>query len=45
MLAVTGGRERTASQLAGLLRAAGIGRPAVIDTAGPVRIVEAATQV
>jgi C-methyltransferase len=41
MLAVTGGRERTGSQLAGLLRTAGFGRPAVIDTGGPLRIVEA----
>jgi C-methyltransferase len=41
MLAVTGGRERTSSQLAELLRNAGFGAPAVIDTGGPLRILEA----
>jgi len=41
MLAVTGGRERTISQFAELLRTAGFSRTAVIDTAGPLRIVEA----
>jgi hypothetical protein len=40
MLAVTGGRERTTSQFAELLRTAGLGRPTVIDTGGPLRIVE-----
>ena len=41
MLAVTGGRERTGSQLGGLLEAAGFADSTVIDTAGPLRIVEA----
>ncbi len=41
MLAVTGGRERTGSHLGGLLEAAGFVNSSVIDTAGPLRIVEA----
>ena len=41
MLAVTGGRERTGSQLGGLLEAAGFADTKVIDTGGPLRIVEA----
>lgn len=41
MLAVTGGRERTARQLNVLLRAAGLSPTRVIDTAGPLRIAEA----
>jgi O-methyltransferase len=40
MLAVTGGRERTASQHNELLRSSGFRPTAVIDTAGPMRIVE-----
>ncbi|MGN6161766.1 MAG: methyltransferase [Marmoricola sp.] len=41
MLAVTGGRERTPSQLAVLLESAGLALADVIDTGGPLRIVEA----
>jgi hypothetical protein len=41
MLAVTGGRERTGEQLSALLTDAGFTKPTVIDTAGPLRIVEA----
>ena len=41
MLAVTGGRERTGTQLGGLLEAAGFTNCRVIETAGPLRIVEA----
>ncbi len=41
MLAVTGGRERTASQLGELFGRAGLSDPTVIETAGPRRIVEA----
>jgi C-methyltransferase len=41
MLVVTGGRERTGEQLSTLLRGAGFTKPTVIDTAGPMRIVEA----
>ncbi len=41
MLAVTGGRERTGSQLGGLLEGAGFSDTRVIDTGGPMRIVEA----
>lgn len=41
MLAVTGGRERTARQLNALLRDAGFSPTRVIDTAGPLRIAEA----
>lgn len=41
MLAVTGGRERTGRQLGLLLEAAGFSGTTVIDTAGPLRIVEA----
>jgi C-methyltransferase len=41
MLAVTGGRERTPSQLNALLNSARFGQGAVIETAGPLRIVEA----
>ena len=40
MLAVTGGRERTAKQLGGLLEGAGFTNSRVIETAGPLRIVE-----
>jgi len=43
MLAVMGGRQRTISQFAGLLRAAGFSHPAVIGTGGPVQIVESVT--
>jgi C-methyltransferase len=42
MLAVTGGRERTADELADLLEAAGLQLERVIETAGPLRIAEAA---
>ena len=41
MLAITCDREWTASQFTGLLCAAGFDIPAVIDTGGPLRIVEA----
>ncbi len=41
MLAVTGGRERTPSQLSELLNRAGFGDGTVTETAGPLRIVEA----
>ena len=40
MLAVTGGRERTASQLGELFDRAGFRRAAVTETAGAMRIVE-----
>ena len=43
MLAVTGGRERTASQLNELFNRAGFRDGTVIETAGPLRIVEATT--
>ncbi len=42
MLAVTGGRERTASELGVLFERAGLRRDRVVQTAGPLRIVEAA---
>ena len=41
MLAVTGGRERTASQFARLLDSADFRGTTVIETSGPLRIVEA----
>ena len=41
MLAVTGGRERTDKQLGGLLEGAGFANSHVIETGGPMRIVEA----
>jgi hypothetical protein len=41
MLACTGGRERTGTQLDGLLRVAGFRDSTVINTGGPLRIVEA----
>ncbi len=41
MLACTGGRERTGTQLDGLLKAAGFRDSTVINTGGPLRIVEA----
>ena len=41
MLACTGGRERTGTQLDRLLKAAGFRDSTVINTAGPLRIVEA----
>jgi C-methyltransferase len=41
MLAVTGGRERTARQLGVLLETADLRLSAVIETAGPMRVVEA----
>ena len=44
MLAVTGGRERTGSRLGGLLEAADFANISVIDTAGPLRIVEAVAE-
>lgn len=40
MLDVTGGRERTQSQLGALLREADFRRTRTLDTAGPMRIVE-----
>jgi O-methyltransferase domain len=42
MLTVTGGRERTPSQFATLLESAGLTLVKVIDTDGPLKIVEAA---
>jgi hypothetical protein len=42
MLACTGGRERTGTQLDGLLKAAGFRDNRVINTGGPLRIAEAA---
>jgi C-methyltransferase len=42
MLAVTGGRERTSSQLGELFTRAGLQTGATVETAGPLRIVEAA---
>lgn len=41
MLAITGGRERTARQLGALLHGAEFRVSAVLETAGPMRIVEA----
>jgi O-methyltransferase domain len=41
MLAITGGRERTPSQFSMLLESAGFRVSGVIDTSGPMRIVEA----
>ncbi len=41
MLVVTGGRERTGEQLAGLLEGAGFANCSVIATSGPLRVVEA----
>lgn len=41
MLACTGGRERTGTQLDGLLKTAGFRDSTVINTGGPLRIVEA----
>jgi hypothetical protein len=41
MLTVTGGRERTASQLSALLERAGFRLDRVTETASPMRIVEA----
>ena len=40
MLTVTGGRERTGNELGELLKGAGFAPSAVIDTSGPLRIVE-----
>ena len=41
MLAITGGRERTSSQLGQLLGSAGLRPAATLETRGPLRIVEA----
>jgi O-methyltransferase len=41
MLTVTGGRERTASELSALLERGGFRLDRVIDTASPMRVVEA----
>jgi hypothetical protein len=41
MLAVTGGRERTATELGVLFKGAGLEPGRVVQTAGPLRIVEA----
>jgi hypothetical protein len=41
MLAVTGGRERSPSQLSKLLESAGLRPSTVIETSGAMRIVEA----
>jgi hypothetical protein len=43
MLAVTGGRERTPSQLATLFSQAGLHEPSITKTDGPLQIVEAQT--
>jgi hypothetical protein len=42
MLAVTGGRERTETELAKLLHEAGFGAPTTTLTPGPLRIAAAA---
>lgn len=44
MLTVTGGRERTATSFGKLLQRAGWGIKGVVDTASPMRIVEAVPQ-
>lgn len=41
MLAVTGGRERTSAELGDLMAAAGFRPTALIDTGGPMRLLEA----
>jgi C-methyltransferase len=41
MLSITGGRERTGGQFTKLLEAAGFSESTVINTGGPLRIVEA----
>jgi hypothetical protein len=41
MLAVTGGRERTLSELSALLQPTGFTAGRIIETAGPMSIVEA----
>jgi hypothetical protein len=41
MLTVTGGRERTPSQLAALFVQAGYGKPTVTETDGPLRLAVA----
>src|SRR6185312_10868458 len=41
MLAVSGGRERTAGQFGALFASAGFGDATVLDTAAPIKIVEA----
>jgi len=41
MLAITGGRERTSRELGALLHAADFRLSTVVDTSGPLRIVEA----
>ena len=41
MLSITGGRERTGGQFTKLLEAAGLSESTVINTGGPLRIVEA----
>lgn len=43
MLAVTGGRERTATDLGLLFEQASLKTGEVVETAGPLRIVEAVT--
>jgi hypothetical protein len=43
MLTVTGGRERTVNQFDTLLDQAGFRRRSVLETSGPMRIVEAVT--
>lgn len=43
MLAITGGRERTATELNELFDRAGLSGGRVLETSGPLRIVEAAT--
>jgi ketopantoate hydroxymethyltransferase len=41
MLTITGGRERTSGQFAKLLDSVGLRLGKVVDTGGPLRIVEA----
>ena len=43
MLAITGGRERTATELSALLNGAGLHVRRILDTPGTLRIVEAVT--
>lgn len=43
MLAITGGRERTATELGALLEGAGLHVRRILDTPGTLRIVEAVT--
>jgi hypothetical protein len=42
MMAITGGRERTAEEFAGILGAAGFALKSIAPTASPLRVIEAA---